>query len=235
MQERSGSGSLAFLIVRIIFFTLGWYIPAVGLTFYNRWMFKVYDLHYPISITCFNFLMNGFITYLARKSYTWYTGKPRVSVPWDSYFKMVMPTSVVGALDIGLTNTSLLFIPVTFLTGIKSSSVVFIVLFAFIIGLEKFSWKLFFIISMITSGIIMTIESSTAVDPLGTFFFLYFFCFFGFMFHFFFFFLSLYFFFSFVFLFLFIFHFFMFSFTLLSFLFLFFSFSFYFIVFFSYF
>lgn len=49
----------------------------------------------------------------------------------------------------------------------KSSSLAFILLFAFIFGLEQLSWKLVLIIGTMTIGVIMMVAGETAFNALG--------------------------------------------------------------------
>eukprot|EP01135_Chromosphaera_perkinsii_P001923 Nk52_evm72s212 gene=Nk52_evmTU72s212 len=164
-EEKESRMWLAAL--KILLFTLGWYIPSIGLTFYNHWLFRTHGFNFPLLVTSLHFLMNFFNSFFVRTLLTRCTGKPRVFVPWRTYFRMIVPTAAAGALDIGLTNSSLLFITVTLITMIKSSTIVFMVLFAFAFRLEKFTWTLCLIILSISGGVSMTTYSKTEFNLIG--------------------------------------------------------------------
>ncbi|XP_058075770.1 probable sugar phosphate/phosphate translocator At1g06470 [Magnolia sinica] len=57
--------------------------------------------------------------------------QPSVKMSWRDYFLKVVPTAIGTALDINLSNVSLVFISVTFATMCKSASPIFLLLFAF--------------------------------------------------------------------------------------------------------
>lgn len=83
------------------------------------------------------------------------------------YFTRVGPCGAATGLDIGLGNTSLKFISLTFFTMCKSSVLAFVLLFAFIFRLEKPSWRLGAIILFMTVGVIMMVAGETAFNTLG--------------------------------------------------------------------
>jgi solute carrier family 35, member C2 len=71
------------------------------------------------------------------------------------YIIHLIPTGVATALDMGLGNMSLQFSSLTFITACKSSVLVFILLFAFLFGLERPSARLVLIIAVMTVGEVM--------------------------------------------------------------------------------
>ncbi|XP_063946492.1 probable sugar phosphate/phosphate translocator At1g06470 isoform X2 [Daucus carota subsp. sativus] len=79
----------------------------------------------------------------------------------------VVPTALGTALDINLSNASLVFVTVTFATMCKSASPIFLLLFAFAFRLESPSAKLFGIILVISVGILFTVAKETEFQLLG--------------------------------------------------------------------
>ncbi|KAG7292430.1 hypothetical protein NEMBOFW57_002465 [Staphylotrichum longicolle] len=73
------------------------------------------------------------------------------------YLTRIGPCGVATGLDIGLGNTSLQFITLTFYTMCKSSSLAFVLLFAFLFRLEVPTWKLVAIIATMTLGVVMMV------------------------------------------------------------------------------
>merc|ERR1712000_740797 len=73
------------------------------------------------------------------------------------HFTRIGPCGAATGLDIGLGNMSLKFITLTFYTMCKSSSLAFVLLFAFLFRLEIPSWRLVAIIFTMTVGVIMMV------------------------------------------------------------------------------
>ncbi|XP_011624417.1 probable sugar phosphate/phosphate translocator At1g06470 [Amborella trichopoda] len=87
----------------------------------------------------------------------WYWSmKSGGTMSWTDYFIRVVPTAIATALDINLSNASLVFISVTFATMCKSASPIFLLLFAFAFRLESLSIKLLGIILVISIGVLLT-------------------------------------------------------------------------------
>ena len=83
------------------------------------------------------------------------------------YFTRLVPTGTTTSLDIGLGNTSLRFITLTFYTMCKSSVLIFVLIFAFLFRLERPSAKLILIILTMTLGVLMMVAGETSFHALG--------------------------------------------------------------------
>lgn len=83
------------------------------------------------------------------------------------YITRIAPCGMATAFDIGLGNFSLRFISLTFYTMCKSSVLAFVLLFAFIFRLEKPSWRLGGIITLMSIGVVMMVAGETAFNALG--------------------------------------------------------------------
>ena len=87
-------------------------------------------------------------------------------------------------MDIGLSNLSLKFITLSFYSAslylsiplmslplppamCKSSSLIFVLLFAFLFRLEIFSWRLVFVITLISAGVVLMVATETAFHLAG--------------------------------------------------------------------
>ncbi|KAL0443791.1 UNVERIFIED_CONTAM: putative sugar phosphate/phosphate translocator [Sesamum latifolium] len=79
----------------------------------------------------------------------------------------VVPTALSTALDVNLSNASLVFISVTFATMCKSAAPIFLLLFAFAFRLESPSVKLLGIILVISVGILLTVAKETEFEFWG--------------------------------------------------------------------
>jgi solute carrier family 35 protein C2 len=78
-----------------------------------------------------------------------------------------IPCGLVTALDIGLSNLSLVRISITFFTMVKSSSPVWVLLSAFVFGLEKITCNLILVGLLITAGEILTAFGEVEFDTVG--------------------------------------------------------------------
>ena len=83
------------------------------------------------------------------------------------YFTRLVPTGVSTSLDIGLGNTSLRYITLTFYTMCKSSVLIFVLTFAFLFRLEAPSWRLILIILTMTGGVLLMVAGETEFQALG--------------------------------------------------------------------
>lgn len=83
------------------------------------------------------------------------------------YLTRLVPTGTTTSLDIGLGNTSLRYITLTFYTMCKSSVLIFVLTFAFVFRLEQPSLKLILIILTMTVGVLLMVYGETAFHLLG--------------------------------------------------------------------
>jgi solute carrier family 35 protein C2 len=98
------------------------------------------------------------------------------------YFSRIGPCGAATGMDIGLGNMSLKFISLTFFSMYrfvrlmrmltrtamcKSSALGFVLVFAFLFRLEQPSWRLVFIIFIMTIGVVMMVAGETAFHVLG--------------------------------------------------------------------
>ncbi|CAK9442269.1 uncharacterized protein LODBEIA_P60120 [Lodderomyces beijingensis] len=149
-------------------YILGWYIFSLSISIYNKWMFGPgLDFKYPIIITAFHqlclFLLSGTILYL-RPGLRPYVNA-NLSVPWSVYVRSLVPCALASAGDIGLSNVSISMISLSLYTMLKTSSLMFVLIFGLIFKLEKFHWKLIVICCvMVLSVVMMTSKPPTATQ-----------------------------------------------------------------------
>eukprot|EP01135_Chromosphaera_perkinsii_P001396 Nk52_evm13s166 gene=Nk52_evmTU13s166 len=151
---------LRFLTVALC--VVSWYTLSIGLTFYNKWLFHTYDLSLPLTITTVHMFTTYFVSVLARSVLFMWTGIPRVKIPWGPFLKQCVPCGVASCLDIACSNMSLMFITVSLYTMVKGSSIVFLLLFAFILRVEKPKFVLFGIVVLISSGVVLATYGDTS-------------------------------------------------------------------------
>uniref|UniRef100_H3CFY9 Solute carrier family 35 member C2 n=1 Tax=Tetraodon nigroviridis TaxID=99883 RepID=H3CFY9_TETNG len=121
--------------LRIIGLVLFYYVFSIGITFYNKWLMK--DFHYPLFMTLVHITIIFSLSAITRRILHSWTGKPRVLLSWTDYLHRAAPTALATALDIGLSNWSLLFITISLYTMTKTSAVLFILFFSLAFKLEE--------------------------------------------------------------------------------------------------
>lgn len=177
-------------------FILLWYIFSLSISIYNKWMFSSehLDFNFPLFTTSLHMLVQFSLASLVLWLLPQF--RPRadaLSHPSDVYtqeeqrqhdldadeHKPLMtklfyltrlgPCGIATGLDIGLGNMSLRFITLTFYTMCKSSSLAFVLLFAFLFHLEQPSAKLIIIIATMTVGVMMMVSGEVDFSPIGFF------------------------------------------------------------------
>jgi len=170
-----------------------WYVFSLSISIYNKWMFdpKHLDFHFPLFTTCFHMIVQFTLASLVlfflpqfRPRYDSISNPHNTHVSDDNaqqheedskkplmtrmfYFTRIGPCGMATGLDIGLGNMSLKFITLTFYTMCKSSSLAFVLLFAFLFRLEIPSWRLVAIIFTMTVGVIMMVAGEVDFSILG--------------------------------------------------------------------
>ncbi|KAG5928646.1 hypothetical protein E4U42_000252 [Claviceps africana] len=152
-----------------------WYFFSLSISLYNKWMFDKDHLNFafPLFTTSTHMLVQFILSALVltfvpslrpKAAHNPDGGRARHDAePTGSimskmfYFTRIAPCGVATSLDVGLGNTSLKFISLTFYTMCKSSSLAFVLLFAFIFRLETPTWRLVAIITVMTFGVILMV------------------------------------------------------------------------------
>ncbi|XP_058100868.1 probable sugar phosphate/phosphate translocator At1g06470 isoform X2 [Magnolia sinica] len=167
-SEASQSNISISTVLRTLFFVLVWYITSTCLTLYNKTLLgdKLGNFPAPMLMNTIHFTMQAVLS-KAIIRFCCQSLQPSVEISWSDYFMRVVPTAIGTALDINLSNASLVFISVTFATMCKSASPIFLLLFAFAFKLESPSIKLVGIILIISTGILFTVAKETEFEFWG--------------------------------------------------------------------
>ncbi|KAJ7718014.1 TPT-domain-containing protein [Mycena maculata] len=143
-------------------FIASWFLFSTVLSLYNSWMFseKYFRFPSPLFVTTMHFFVQFGLAALLR--FVWPKRfRPAHDPTLADYGKKAVPTAVATGLDIGLSNLSLKTISLSFFTMCKSSSLIFVLFFAFLFRLEKFSIRLVAVISLIFSGVLLMVATET--------------------------------------------------------------------------
>ncbi|KAI9824874.1 MAG: Triose-phosphate Transporter [Thelocarpon impressellum] len=164
-----------------------WYLFSLSISIYNKWMFSKDHLnfHYPLFTTSMHMLvqfsMASMVLYFVPRFRPRHdsisspdgTGDRRAKadekplMTRSFYLTRIGPCGAATGLDIGLGNMSLRYITLTFYTMCKSSSLAFVLIFAFVFHLESPSVRLVLIIATMTVGVVMMVAGETFFDATG--------------------------------------------------------------------
>ncbi|GER56479.1 nucleotide/sugar transporter family protein [Striga asiatica] len=183
-------------LLKTLFFILVWYTFSTFLTLYNKTLLgdKMGKFPAPLLMNTVHFTMQAVLS--KAITWFWSDRFHPSVMSWKDYFVRgrtnfgvhslsinylhvydscilwplpvtVVPTALSTAMDVNLSNASLVFISVTFATMCKSASPIFLLLFAFAFRLESPSVKLLGIILVISVGILLTVAKETEFEFWG--------------------------------------------------------------------
>ncbi|KAL1517358.1 hypothetical protein ABEB36_001129 [Hypothenemus hampei] len=138
-----------------------YYIPSVGLTFYQRWLLQ----RFPFPL--FTILVHMIVKFLLAALIRLCMNRKRSNIGWKEYVIAIAPTGVFSGIDIGFSNWGLELITISLYTMTKSTAIVFILFFSIWFKLEKKSWSLCGIVFMITTGLLLFTYKSTQFNFFG--------------------------------------------------------------------
>ncbi|XP_070006773.1 putative sugar phosphate/phosphate translocator At1g06470 [Nicotiana tabacum] len=155
-------------VLKTLVLILVWYTFSTFLTLYNKTLLGDHlgKFPAPLLMNTFHFAMQAILS----KFITWFCSRkfqPTVMMSWKDYFLRVVPTALSTAMDVNLSNASLVFISVTFATMCKSAAPIFLLLFAFAFRIESPSLKLLGIMLIISFGILLTVAKETEFQFWG--------------------------------------------------------------------
>ncbi|XP_051135752.1 probable sugar phosphate/phosphate translocator At1g06470 isoform X2 [Andrographis paniculata] len=164
--ESESSITVAYLL-KTAFFIFVWYTVSTLLTLYNKTLLGDHMGRFPapLLMNTIHFAIQATLSMAITRFWPDKHHSPVMS--WRDYLSKVVPTAVSTALDIDLSNASLVFISVTFATMCKSASPIFLLLFAFAFRLESPSVELLGIILIISMGVLLTAAKETEFEFWG--------------------------------------------------------------------
>ncbi|KAA1072441.1 Triose-phosphate Transporter [Puccinia graminis f. sp. tritici] len=124
-----------------------------------------YNFQYPLFVSACHMYIQFGLAALTLALFPSIRSRTRPTA--HDYLRKALPCGMASGLDIGLSNTSLKTVTLSFYTMCKSSSLAFVLLFAFLFKLEKPTYKLTGIILLITAGVVLMVSSETQFDFWG--------------------------------------------------------------------
>lgn len=149
---------------------LGWFFFSAILSSYNKYVFGKGHMSFPcpLFMTSIHFLVQWIFSVAACACFPEQLGSKRVAImTWKEWAIVSVPCGLVTALDVGLSNLSLVRITLTFYTMVKSSTPIFVLGWAYIFKIERITLHLIFVILIIASGEFLTVYGEVDFDRLG--------------------------------------------------------------------
>lgn len=152
-----------------------WYCFSTALSLWNKLLIGAEDGHglfgegrfpAPFFMTSMQFFSQFFFSRMLLSSRC-VSKKCEQPMTWKEYYKQVIPNGVATGLDIGLSNTSLAFISLSFYVMLKSTTPLFLLMFAIIWGIEKMTWKLAGVVCIISCGLFLLVAGETEFNLVG--------------------------------------------------------------------
>lgn len=121
-------------------------------------------------MTSIHFLCQWAFSLIACAIAPIYFGSHRVqSMTWYEWFTVSAPCGIVTSGDVGLSNLSLVRITITFYTMVKASTPIFVLIWAYLFGIERITLQLLGVVLVIALGEYLTVMGEVDFDRIGFF------------------------------------------------------------------
>ena len=130
------------LALSVIWASLGWFSISISFTLFNKYLFQFWEggFDFPILLTTLHMGLKVIVT----RWWIWATGKDVPAFDIWTHLKIVIPIGVFTGADIVMSNLSILYIPLSLYTALKTIVPALAFFFSVIFGLERFKWSTFF-------------------------------------------------------------------------------------------
>uniref|UniRef100_A0A7S0JD55 Sugar phosphate transporter domain-containing protein n=1 Tax=Calcidiscus leptoporus TaxID=127549 RepID=A0A7S0JD55_9EUKA len=161
MPELQDVESAWYTTLPLLACIVSWYATSISLTLFNKWLFTIYGLSFPLLITTLHMAIKIPVAYASMRCYRL---PPAAFNGIRGMVCHVMPLGVTTAGDIAFSNMSLLYITVTYYTIFKSSVPLWILLFSTCLGLQRCRIELLLVVLCIAAGIALASVNDDAAD-----------------------------------------------------------------------
>ncbi|KAH6594247.1 hypothetical protein BASA50_006719 [Batrachochytrium salamandrivorans] len=154
--------------IKVLLIIGSWYTTSISLHLLNKWTFSRdhYAFPFPMLTTMFQMMfqfgLSSLVIVLAFPHLL-----PNRPPSILGYMQMVLPCGIATGLDLGLSNSSLKSITLSFYTMVKSGSPVFVLLFAFLFGFERPTVSMITVILVIVLGVWIMVANESKFDAVG--------------------------------------------------------------------
>lgn len=150
----------------------GWFFFSALLSAYNKWIFGSAHLAFPcpLLLTSLHFFVQWMFSWAVSAAFPKYFGGDQVAeMAWKPFLGTSIPCGLVTSGDVGLSNLSLVRISITFYTMVKASAPIFVLGWAYILGIERITWSLIGVVLVIALGEFLTVAGEIHFDMIGFF------------------------------------------------------------------
>jgi solute carrier family 35 protein C2 len=137
-----------------------------------QYIFGATHYHFPcpLLMTSIHFLCQWAFAVIACMIAPIYFGSHRVqNMSWYEWFSVSAPCGIVTSGDVGLSNLSLVRITITFYTMVKASTPIFVLIWAYLFGIERITLPLLGVVLVIAMGEYLTVVGEVEFDRIGFF------------------------------------------------------------------
>ncbi|KAI8901383.1 triose-phosphate transporter family-domain-containing protein [Globomyces pollinis-pini] len=155
-------------ITKLVLLIIAWYTSTITLQLYNKWLFS--PQHENFQFPLFTSFIYRIVQFVCLHVFIHYHSpqlKMKSYVSRIEYIRYFVPCGLTVGLDIGLCNSSLKNVSISFFTMIKSSSPIFILLFAYLFRLEYPSIPMICSMLIICWGVAYMMLSGTYFNFVG--------------------------------------------------------------------
>ncbi|XP_050430442.1 solute carrier family 35 member C2-like isoform X3 [Adelges cooleyi] len=138
---------------------------SLGITFYQRWFLQKFQ--FPLLVVSCHLLMKLLLSTIFRYAYHKTTSTPSIQISWEVNVSKFGPTGISSGIDVGLSNWGLELINISLYTMTKSTAIIFVLINALILRLEKATVSLFLIVFSISGGLFLFTFKATDFSTLG--------------------------------------------------------------------
>ncbi|KAF9992950.1 Triose-phosphate Transporter [Entomortierella chlamydospora] len=160
-------------VVSNLSYIAAWYFFSTALSIYNKNLMGKdnWNFNLPLFVSSIHaglhFVITACLMHFFPESYDATRSGKGGRITMHSYVTQVVPCAIAAALEICMANASLMYITLSFYTMIKSSTPIWVLVFAFFFRLEKPRWSLILIIGVIVVGVILTVAGEAQFDMTG--------------------------------------------------------------------
>ncbi|QEO21965.1 hypothetical_protein [Candidozyma auris] len=157
-----------------LLYIAGWYFFSMSISVYNKWMFgSGLDFKFPLFVTAFHqlclFCLSASVLYFRPLLRPTVNGSlsgfwSSLAIAPERYARQILPCGITSAGDIGLSNLSFSYISLSLYTMLKTSSLIFVLIFGLIFRLERFNWRLIVIVVVMTGSVMMMTQKPDLDD-----------------------------------------------------------------------
>ncbi|XP_015376748.1 PREDICTED: solute carrier family 35 member C2-like [Diuraphis noxia] len=144
---------------------LPYFMFSIGITFYQRSFLQMF--HFPLLVVSCHLVLKFLASIFFRCLYHIIMKIPSAQLSWDSKVSKFAPIGISSGIDVGFSNWGLELVNVSLYTMTKSTAIIFVLINALILRLEKASVVLFLIVFSISGGLFLFTFKTTDFSILG--------------------------------------------------------------------